>query len=154
MQQRLYNEKSRQFLDLIQLKLDCCGAETMLDYAKMQQDIPASCNHPRTNNINIRVSVLLWSIEKLASNNLAIELCWDASSIFGEARWRHRWSVLLTDIGEAGHILLHHPSLHGDKEGKPRLQQSKLSTLTLNWLGTRQSNNNVDNNNKYTKFTV
>ncbi|KAH9522502.1 23 kDa integral membrane protein [Dermatophagoides farinae] len=54
MEQRLYNTKSRQFLDLIQLKLECCGAETMLDYRKMYQDIPASCNSPRTNNINIR----------------------------------------------------------------------------------------------------
>ncbi|UXI19673.1 hypothetical protein NH340_JMT05616 [Sarcoptes scabiei] len=54
MEQRLYNAKSRQFLDLIQLKLECCGAETMLDYRRMFQDIPASCNSPRTNNINIR----------------------------------------------------------------------------------------------------
>lgn len=55
MEQRLYNSKSRQFLDLIQLKLECCGAQTMLDYRNMYQDIPASCNSPRTNNINIRV---------------------------------------------------------------------------------------------------
>ncbi|KAI2807481.1 hypothetical protein BLOT_005417 [Blomia tropicalis] len=54
MEQRLYNDDSRDFLDLIQLKLDCCGAETMLDYRVMHQDIPASCNNPRTNNINIR----------------------------------------------------------------------------------------------------
>lgn len=54
MEQRIYNQKSRQFLDLIQLKLECCGAETMRDYRKMWQDIPASCNCPRTNNINIR----------------------------------------------------------------------------------------------------
>jgi len=54
MEQRLYNDHSRDFLDLIQLKLECCGAETMLDYRKMHQDIPASCNNPRTNNINIR----------------------------------------------------------------------------------------------------
>lgn len=54
MEQRLYNENSRNFLDLIQLKLDCCGAETMWDYRKLHQDIPASCNNPRTNNINIR----------------------------------------------------------------------------------------------------
>ncbi|CAG2104943.1 unnamed protein product [Medioppia subpectinata] len=48
------DDRSRRFLDLIQLKLDCCGAETFLDYEKVQQDIPASCNSERTNNIQIR----------------------------------------------------------------------------------------------------
>ncbi|XP_054153918.1 CD9 antigen-like [Oppia nitens] len=48
------DETSRRFLDLIQLKLDCCGAETFLDYQKVNQDIPVSCNSERTNNIQIR----------------------------------------------------------------------------------------------------
>jgi len=52
--QRPYNQDSRRFLDLIQLKLECCGAESFLDYQKVQQDIPAACNNERTNNINIR----------------------------------------------------------------------------------------------------
>jgi len=51
---RPYSDTSRRFLDLIQLKLECCGAETFLDYQKVRQDIPASCNSDRTNNINIR----------------------------------------------------------------------------------------------------
>jgi len=51
---RPFDDNSRRFLDLIQLKLECCGAETFLDYQKVRQDIPASCNSDRTNNINIR----------------------------------------------------------------------------------------------------
>jgi len=53
-ERRNYDDGSRRFLDLIQLKLECCGAETFLDYQKASQDIPASCNSDRTNNINIR----------------------------------------------------------------------------------------------------
>jgi hypothetical protein len=48
------NAASRRFLDLIQLKLECCGAETFVDYRKMGQDIPLSCNSDRTNNVHIR----------------------------------------------------------------------------------------------------
>jgi len=54
MERRPYDPKSRRFLDLIQLKLECCGAESFLDYDNMWQDKPASCNNDRTNNINIR----------------------------------------------------------------------------------------------------
>lgn len=51
---RIRLEDSRRFLDLIQLHLECCGAETYIDYRKLNQDIPMSCNSERTNNVNIR----------------------------------------------------------------------------------------------------
>lgn len=51
---RIYDDFSRRFLDLIQLKLECCGAETFVDYRKLGQDIPLSCNSDRTNNVHIR----------------------------------------------------------------------------------------------------
>jgi hypothetical protein len=47
-------DKSRRFLDLIQLKLECCGAKTFVDYREIGQDIPLSCNSDRTNNVHIR----------------------------------------------------------------------------------------------------
>ena len=51
---RIHDDFSRRFLDLIQLKLECCGAETYIDYRKLGQDIPLSCNSDRTNNVHIR----------------------------------------------------------------------------------------------------
>lgn len=51
---RIHSDYSRRFLDLIQLKLECCGAETYVDYRKLGQDIPLSCNSDRTNNVHIR----------------------------------------------------------------------------------------------------
>ena len=51
---RVRSDFSRRFLDLIQLHLECCGAETYLDYRKLNQDIPLSCNDDRTNNVHIR----------------------------------------------------------------------------------------------------
>lgn len=51
---RVHSEFSRRFLDLIQLHLECCGAETYVDYRKLNQDIPLSCNSDRTNNVHIR----------------------------------------------------------------------------------------------------
>jgi len=51
---RIYSDSSRRFLDLIQLHLGCCGAESYVDYRKLGQDIPASCNSDRTNNVYIR----------------------------------------------------------------------------------------------------
>ncbi|RWS29343.1 CD9 antigen-like protein [Leptotrombidium deliense] len=53
MEQRNTNDTSRRFLDLIQLKLECCGAYAFVDYREMNQDIPASCNSDRTNNVHI-----------------------------------------------------------------------------------------------------
>ncbi|RWS01877.1 CD9 antigen-like protein [Dinothrombium tinctorium] len=54
MEVRNEKDQSRRFLDLIQLKLECCGAYAFIDYKQMGQDIPASCNSDRTNNIHIR----------------------------------------------------------------------------------------------------
>jgi len=51
---RTLSDKSRRFLDLIQLKLECCGADTFVDYRNLGQDIPLSCNSDRTNNVHIR----------------------------------------------------------------------------------------------------
>lgn len=51
---RVRSDFSRRFLDLIQLHLECCGAETYVDYRKLNQDIPLSCNSDRTNNVHIR----------------------------------------------------------------------------------------------------
>jgi len=51
---RIHSDFSRRFLDLIQLKLECCGAETYVDYRNLGQDIPLSCNSDRTNNVHIR----------------------------------------------------------------------------------------------------
>lgn len=51
---RIRSDYSRRFLDLIQLHLECCGAETYIDYRKLNQDIPLSCNSDRTNNVHIR----------------------------------------------------------------------------------------------------
>ena len=53
-EKRVTSEFSRRFLDLIQLHLECCGAETYVDYRKLNQDIPLSCNNERTNNVHIR----------------------------------------------------------------------------------------------------
>lgn len=49
-----YSAKSRNFLDLIQLKLQCCGAYSFLDYKNMQLPVPQSCSNDLTNNINYR----------------------------------------------------------------------------------------------------
>lgn len=51
---RIRSDFSRRFLDLIQLHLECCGAETYIDYRKLNQDIPLSCSSDRTNNVHIR----------------------------------------------------------------------------------------------------
>jgi len=51
---RNLEDKSRRFLDLIQLKLECCGSKTFVDYRNLGQDIPLSCNSDRTNNVHIR----------------------------------------------------------------------------------------------------
>ena len=50
------NADSRRFLDIIQLKLECCGAYSHLDYNKNRMPNPVTCNSIRTNNIQIRVS--------------------------------------------------------------------------------------------------
>jgi len=49
-----YSAKSRNFLDLIQLKLQCCGAESFVDYKNMKLPVPQSCSNILTNNINYR----------------------------------------------------------------------------------------------------
>lgn len=49
-----YSAKSRNFLDLIQLKLQCCGAYSFVDYKNMQMPVPQSCSNDLTNNINYR----------------------------------------------------------------------------------------------------
>lgn len=49
-----YSARSRNFLDLIQLKLQCCGAYSFVDYKKMQLPVPQSCSNDLTNNINYR----------------------------------------------------------------------------------------------------
>lgn len=46
--------KSRNFLDLIQLKLQCCGAYSFVDYKTMNLPVPQSCSNDLTNNINFR----------------------------------------------------------------------------------------------------
>lgn len=49
-----YHAKSRNFLDLIQLKLQCCGAYSFLDYKNLNMPVPQSCSNELTNNINYR----------------------------------------------------------------------------------------------------
>lgn len=49
-----FSARSRNFLDLIQLKLQCCGAYTFVDYKDMQMPVPQSCSSDLTNNINYR----------------------------------------------------------------------------------------------------
>lgn len=49
-----YSARSRNFLDLIQLKLQCCGAYSFVDYKNMQMPVPQSCSNDLTNNINYR----------------------------------------------------------------------------------------------------
>lgn len=49
-----YSARSRNFLDLIQLKLQCCGASSFLDYQNMKLQVPQSCSNDLTNNINYR----------------------------------------------------------------------------------------------------
>ena len=49
-----YSARSRNFLDLIQLKLQCCGAESFVDYKNMKLPVPQSCSNDLTNNINYR----------------------------------------------------------------------------------------------------
>lgn len=49
-----YSAKSRNFLDLIQLKLQCCGAYSFVDYKNMNLPVPQSCSNDVTNNINYR----------------------------------------------------------------------------------------------------
>lgn len=49
-----YSVSSRNFLDLIQLKLSCCGGETFLDYKRRNLPIPQSCSSDITNNVNYR----------------------------------------------------------------------------------------------------
>lgn len=48
------NADSRRFLDIIQLKLECCGAYNHLDYDRNRQPNPVTCNSIITNNIQIR----------------------------------------------------------------------------------------------------
>lgn len=50
-----YSARSRDFLDLVQLKLQCCGAYSFVDYKNMQMPVPQSCSNDLTNNINYRV---------------------------------------------------------------------------------------------------
>lgn len=49
-----YSANSRSFLDLIQLKLQCCAAYTFLDYKQLNYPVPQSCSSDLTNNINYR----------------------------------------------------------------------------------------------------
>lgn len=49
-----HDAKSRNFLDLIQLKLQCCGAYSFVDYKNMRLPVPQSCSNDLTNNINYR----------------------------------------------------------------------------------------------------
>lgn len=49
-----YSARSRNFLDLTQLKLQCCGAESFVDYKNMNLPVPQSCSNDLTNNINYR----------------------------------------------------------------------------------------------------
>lgn len=49
-----FNARSRNFLDLIQLKLQCCGAYSFVDYKNMMIPVPQSCSNDLTNNINYR----------------------------------------------------------------------------------------------------
>lgn len=49
-----YSARSRNFLDLIQLKLQCCGAYSFVDYKNMLLPVPQSCSNDLTNNINYR----------------------------------------------------------------------------------------------------
>jgi hypothetical protein len=49
-----YSARSRNFMDLIQLKLQCCGAESFVDYKNMNLPVPQSCSNDLTNNINYR----------------------------------------------------------------------------------------------------
>lgn len=49
-----HSANSRKFLDLIQLKLQCCGGETFLDYKIRDFSVPQSCSSDITNNINYR----------------------------------------------------------------------------------------------------
>ncbi|XP_074597713.1 CD9 antigen-like [Brevipalpus obovatus] len=47
-------DDSRRFMDLIQYRLECCGARDRLDFQKLGFPDPQSCSNERTNNINIR----------------------------------------------------------------------------------------------------
>ena len=112
MEQRIHDKESRDFMDLIQLKLECCGAETMLDYRNMGQDIPGSCNAPRTNNINIRVSSFLpLSLPLSGEPNRKLypttELCRNVASLSREAWRRHRWRLLWPNSGSFGLNIFH-----------------------------------------------
>lgn len=49
-----YSARSRNFLDLIQLRLQCCGAYSFVDYKNMMLPVPQSCSSDLTNNINYR----------------------------------------------------------------------------------------------------
>lgn len=49
-----YSAKSRNFLDLIQLRLQCCGAYSFVDYKNLMLPVPQSCSNDLTNNINYR----------------------------------------------------------------------------------------------------
>ncbi|RWS25884.1 CD9 antigen-like protein [Leptotrombidium deliense] len=51
-QQRQFNDKAREFLDFVQVKLDCCGAFSFNDYHKYGQDIPVSCGGEKTNFVH------------------------------------------------------------------------------------------------------
>lgn len=49
-----FEANSRNFLDLIQLKLQCCGAGSFVDYKTKNMPVPQSCSNDLTNNINYR----------------------------------------------------------------------------------------------------
>ncbi|RWS03507.1 CD9 antigen-like protein [Dinothrombium tinctorium] len=51
-QQRYFNDNAKEFLDFVQVKLVCCGAESFNDYYRYGQDVPISCGAVRSNYIN------------------------------------------------------------------------------------------------------
>ncbi|XP_076311969.1 tetraspanin-8-like [Tachypleus tridentatus] len=54
MERQQYDENARRFMDLMQIHLECCGANSMLDYRDRGWTIPQSCSDERSNNIFIR----------------------------------------------------------------------------------------------------
>ena len=51
-QQRQFNDRSRRFLDFVQVKLRCCGASDFNDYHRYGMEIPVSCGGEFTNFVN------------------------------------------------------------------------------------------------------